>query len=196
MRRAVYRSTAYGTGKAARKIRRITSNQTIPADTHISTHNPPKMCGGYKKGANPSEWYSNQLILRGEPIFSPAGLRGRVILGKGNRMKFPTYEDKDGTNLAEVGTDCISRQAAIDAIEREKVKVFHELYDEAWNDAINGCKEVIEQLPPIQPKRGKWKIVTDNNGQHMECNRCGEWRYHQEQKFCGECGADMREVTT
>jgi len=34
----------------------------------------------------------------------PAGLRGRAILGKGNRMKFPTYEDKDGANLAEVGT--------------------------------------------------------------------------------------------
>ena len=32
-------------------------------------------------------------------------------------MKFPTYEDKDGTNLAEVGTDCISRQAAIDLLK-------------------------------------------------------------------------------
>ena len=56
-------------------------------------------------------------------------------------------------NISETpnSSDMISRQAAIDAIGREKVKVFHELYDEAWNDAINGCKEVIEQLPPIQP---------------------------------------------
>ena len=38
----------------------------------------------------------------------PAGLRGRVILGKGNRMDI----NELGTNLAEVGTDCISRQAA------------------------------------------------------------------------------------
>jgi hypothetical protein len=33
-------------------------------------------------------WYlSNKLILCGEPIFSPASLRGRVIFGKGNDME-------------------------------------------------------------------------------------------------------------
>ena len=39
-------------GKEARRIRQLITNQTIPADTHISTHNPPKMCGGYKKGVS------------------------------------------------------------------------------------------------------------------------------------------------
>lgn len=42
-------------------------------------------------------------------------------------------------------------------------------------------------------KKGKWILVTDNYGQHYICNHCGEWRYHQEQKFCGECGAKMEE---
>lgn len=49
--------------------------------------------------------------------------------------------------------------------------------------------------PTIEPerKKGKWILVTDNNGQHFICDHCGEWRYRQNQKFCGECGADMRE---
>lgn len=41
-------------------------------------------------------------------------------------------------------------------------------------------------------KKGKWILVTDSNGQHFICDHCGEWRYRQNQKFCGECGADMR----
>ena len=41
--------------------------------------------------------------------FAPAGLRGRVIFGKGNRMD----NNELSTDLAEVGTDAISRQAAI-----------------------------------------------------------------------------------
>ena len=90
-----------------------------------------------------------------------------------------------GTNLVSLGTDCISRQAALN-------EFCHSC--DGWSCNPNTCckTEWIRKLPPIQPKRGKWILVTDNNGQHFECNRCGEWRYHQEQKFCGECGADMR----
>lgn len=80
-----------------------------------------------------------------------------------------------------VGTDCISRQAAIDAVRMV-------IGD---NRSISVC-DAIKQLPPIQPKRGRWVLVCDNNGMHFICNKCGAWRYHQEQKFCGECGADMR----
>ena len=86
-----------------------------------------------------------------------------------------------GTNLAEVGTDCISRQEAIDALYS---------VDEYNSRSV----KAIKQLPPIQPKRGRWVLVCDNNGMHFICNKCGAWRYHQEQKFCGECGSDMREV--
>ena len=57
-----------------------------------------------------------------------------------------------GTNLAEVGTDCISRQAAIDlieSIETERLKGNIELI---YAPAIKGLRA----LPPAQPKRGKW----------------------------------------
>lgn len=73
--------------------------------------------------------------------------------------------------------------------------------DVLWMDVIHAMDycddilEIIEKSPTIEPerKKGKWILVTDSNGQHCICDHCGEWKYHQEQKFCGECGADMRE---
>ena len=49
--------------------------------------------------------------------------------------------------------------------------------------------------PTIEPerKKGKWILVTDGNGQHYVCDHCGQWRYHQGQKFCSECGLKMEE---
>ena len=136
----------------------------------------------------------------------PAGLRGRVNLGKGNRMD----NNELSTNLAEVGTDCISRQAAIDALTE---------YGNGRAVFISVGEAVIriEQLPPIQPnllqpwevlvaqavlpqpKRGKW-ISADAifGGVPFYCSECGEntrdtvmgkprWN------FCPNCGADMRQ---
>ena len=85
--------------------------------------------------------------------------------------------------------ELISRQSVIEVIE--------EYPHGDWNiETMSDMAERIKRLPPIQPKRGRWVLVCDNNGMHFICNKCGAWRYHQEQKFCGECGADMREVTT
>ena len=109
------------------------------------------------------------------------------LLGMISAIGF-AHEKELSTNLAEVGMDCISRQAAIDALTE---------YGNGRAVFISVGEAVIriEQLPPIQPiqpKRGRWVLVCDNNGMHFICNKCGAWRYHQEQKFCGECGADMR----
>ena len=84
--------------------------------------------------------------------------------------------------------DLISRQAAIDALGTITMYKGSIPYDTAVMR--------IEQLPSAEPKRGKWVLVCDNNGMHFICDKCGAWRYYQEQNFCGECGADMREVTT
>ena len=98
--------------------------------------------------------------------------------------------------------DLISRQKVIDTIEKIKIIAENELHDnevlKTFNDVLNSLINIISLLPSTQsePKRGKWVLVCDNNGMHFICNKCGAWRYHQEQKFCGECGADMREVTT
>lgn len=91
--------------------------------------------------------------------------------------------------------ELISKQSVLDALRTcyDTETITMDNGDEYINygDAVGE----IEQLPPIQPKRGRWVLVCDNNGMHFICNKCGAWRYHQEQKFCGECGADMREVT-
>ena len=84
--------------------------------------------------------------------------------------------------------DLISRQAALDALGTITMYKGSIPYDTAVMR--------IEQLPSAEPKRGKWVLVCDNNGMHFICDKCGAWRYYQEQNFCGECGADMREVTT
>ena len=137
----------------------------------------------------------------------PAGLRGRVIFGKGNRMD----NNELSTNLAEVGTDCISRQAAIDALRKlreEDIEDYGCEIPEGFNqDHLDRATFAIKQLPPIQPKRGKWidkgwtgdwQYLTDGRGncwRKIVCSECGESVRH-ESNFCPNCGADMREVTT
>ena len=65
----------------------------------------------------------------------------------------PTIHPELGTNLAEVGTDCISRQAAINALrmcyDTETITMDNgdEYID--YGDAVNE----IEQLPPAQPEQ-------------------------------------------
>ena len=67
--------------------------------------------------------------------------------------RYNGMENLLGTNLAEVGTDCISRQAAIDALERAKQNIHHNI-ERAIGDAICEVLDTVEsgikQLPPIQ----------------------------------------------
>ena len=87
------------------------------------------------------------------------------------------------TNLAEVGTDAISRRAAIDALYS---------VDEYNSRSV----KAIKQLPPIQPKRGRWHYSDGKPARiglsfGVVCDQCGaESEYCT--NFCGECGADMR----
>ena len=80
--------------------------------------------------------------------------------------------------------DLISRQAAIDAVRRV-------IGD---NRSISVC-DAIKQLPPIQPKRGRWigKYPVSSI-----CSECGYLINDSKVKvfaFCPNCGA-MMEVTT
>lgn len=56
-----------------------------------------------------------------------------------------------------------------------------------WNHVIRTTLQEVQE----ERKTGKWIIVTDSQGRHAECPYCGEWKYHSNQKFCGECGARM-----
>ena len=108
----------------------------------------------------------------------------------------PTIQPELGTNLAEVGTDCcISRQAVFDALRTcyDTETITMDNGDEYINygDAVGE----IEQLPPIQPKRGRWHYSDGKPARigsfGVVCDQCDtESEYCT--NFCGECGADMR----
>ena len=91
--------------------------------------------------------------------------------------------------------DLISRQAAIDALKRKQDDGKGDL-SRFYNTIIQHDIEAIMQLPPIQPKRGKWHYSDGKPARiglsfGVVCDQCGtESEYCT--NFCGECGADMR----
>ena len=105
-----------------------------------------------------------------------------------------------------VGTnDAISRQQAIDAVVAETIYTKEELkeYYEAnshrneWVNGIYDAVEAIKQLPPIQPKRGKW-IKTARWGRVYYCDQCRNYLDFDgvnvgrgSTNFCPNCGCRM-----
>jgi len=92
--------------------------------------------------------------------------------------------------LSKQGTtkDMISRQAAIDAVEKNACNT------QRIMDAVNN-------LPPIQPEphEGHWiKHIDPFDGEQYECSECGVlWEFNDgtpednEAYFCPNCGAKM-----
>ena len=85
-----------------------------------------------------------------------------------------------GTNLAEVGTDCISRQAAID-------EGMSYINGDCFCDKEDFAKyiEFIEQLPPIQPDKDKvsdllYRIYS-NQSPHLDMNGVIAKKYYCEE---------------
>ncbi len=85
--------------------------------------------------------------------------------------------------------DMISKQQAVNALYEWE---FDNKDDRDAIDVING-------LPPIQPKRGRWHYSDGKPARiglsfGVVCDQCGtESEYCT--NFCGECGADMRKTT-
>ena len=82
-----------------------------------------------------------------------------------------------GTNLAEVGTDCISREQAIDALS-ELATFTDEWSEHTWmyTDDVYGA---IKQLQPIQPE-----IVRCKDCKYHHKRICPIERYFSLDGFC------------
>ena len=87
--------------------------------------------------------------------------------------------------------DCISRQAALDAI-----RAISDHGDSARANALGLAEYAVEALPPVQPKHGKWLPDNRCGGGYWVCSSC---KYPTEAfaadvlyKYCPFCGADMR----
>ena len=107
-----------------------------------------------------------------------------------------------GTNLALLGTDAITKQQAIDALRKlreEDIEDYGCEIPEGFNqDHLDRATFAIKQLPPIQPKKGKW-IKTARWGRVYYCDQCRNYLDFDgvnagrgSTNFCPNCGADMR----
>jgi hypothetical protein len=93
--------------------------------------------------------------------------------------------------------DCISRQAAIDAIHEDADWLAAQGSD--WQtERMERDKSILQSLPSAQPerKKGEWIPVTNGRGGH-ECDQCHEyapsWATGEEHltNYCPNCGAKM-----
>ena len=101
--------------------------------------------------------------------------------------------EKLGTNLAGVGTDTISRRAAINALSNEIVK--RRLLDEMYDGCIDEfqTEEILKKLPPAQPETATVTIGRTKGSVTMwyECDACGE-PVDQKDNYCRNCGRKLK----
>ena len=94
--------------------------------------------------------------------------------------------------------DLISRQAAIDALEKQLDYLQMLNKDEnpkaesKWY-GVNWARNTIADLPSAE-RRGRWEFNIDDKGWSWDkpymCDQCGEW-VEKVFKFCPNCGAKM-----
>ena len=116
--------------------------------------------------------------------------------------------DMLGMNLAEVGTDLISRAEAIDVIFSEPLYKSG-LKKRDADEVVPAIYEKIKSLPSAQSmrKKGKWTekhhAYSDEESvieewQSCCCSECGRYDtrpymyYFSTPNYCSYCGADMR----
>ena len=93
-------------------------------------------------------------------------------------------------------SDLISRQAAIDRINKQREHLQLDVYpqDEIGDAAYRICSEFIERLPSAERKKGKWIDVERAPGVYR-CSVCSyaleaqEWGIRS--NYCPHCGARM-----
>ena len=101
--------------------------------------------------------------------------------------------------------DLISRQAAIDAIGEKSDEIYKTKQKGATyphDDFFQGmayAENVVKQLPPIQPKRGRWIKLDMHRGMaDHKCSVCEQECYvptcmgEPMYAYCPNCGAMMR----
>ena len=91
-------------------------------------------------------------------------------------------------------SDLISRQAAIDAIEKMQMPIMRSeyAYDQFKFCGLGMAREILIDLPPVTPaqKMGRWSKVELMSGRLPQCSECGYTAAYTS-NFCPECGAKM-----
>ena len=88
----------------------------------------------------------------------------------------------------------MSKYIDVEDLEKELSKA------PVWTTLV--VKEIIDEAPTIEPKRGEWKPFDLTWGRSIwYCTACEEstevpcdiWEHKPIYKYCPNCGADMRE---
>lgn len=100
-------------------------------------------------------------------------------------------------------SDLISREKAIEALERAKQNIRHNIeraIGRAICEILDEVENGIKQLPSAEPKKGQW-IMSNVGDTFMtdapkiiycsSCNVCAPYATN----YCPMCGADMRNMT-
>lgn len=128
-------------------------------------------------------------------------LKGRPITMPGAKKMYDLAIEALEMYVPEMNVgDMISRQAALEMLMAQNVIMDGSEYHNGFNAGVNRAQEVIRNLPPVQPKRGKWidAVIPNDNGDLLVqvCDQCNTFfplaytggGHH----FCPNCGADMR----
>jgi hypothetical protein len=126
-------------------------------------------------------------------------LRPKVYVAKDAIKKLPsvqpTFDARDTQYNLPIGTDLISRQAAIDAIG----KVSDELYENIkkgatfpqwqWFDGMAQAQSILENLPSAQPEEASVILGVSKDGVRLwyKCSVCGE-PANADDNYCCNCG--------
>lgn len=87
-------------------------------------------------------------------------------------------------------SDLISRDAAIEAIDKNRQDLLSLGMDGAEHILVHYGRRVIEEQPTIDPvKHGRWIM----QGTAYGCSLCGEGVIHPFHNYCPNCGATMME---
>jgi rubrerythrin len=119
-------------------------------------------------------------------------LRPKIYVAKDAIKKLPsvqpTFDARDTQYNLPIGTDLISRQAAIDAIHCD-ITVTGRQNAELVAATIGAFADRIKALPSAQPerKKGRWKVTPV----YIKCSECGESFMLIPQNYCPHCGAKM-----
>ena len=100
--------------------------------------------------------------------------------------------------------DLIERQAAIDAIEHEQMKIMRSDWaiDQAKFSAMSEIRALIAELPSVSTeKTGHWILLDECSNSGYYCSECHKkvvkegWSNTVKKiKFCPNCGCRMMEV--
>jgi len=129
----------------------------------------------------------DDLISRQAAISAICNACGKIDcdkMDKCEKLQLPPANCSEFPN----NSDTISRQAAIDAINKAFERVF------AWDGTSPLGDKVLENVPPAQPERirGRWIEKPHVHGVAY-CSLCEYELHTNDTNFCPNCGAKMDE---